>query len=62
MDNEYIEAQRKSTPAVSVSRMLPTLRIGDGLVVQAYDEQQRFAPVMWSCFTAPLSTAQWFTG
>ncbi len=39
MDNKCSEAQRTSTPAVNGPSMLPTLRVGDGLIVQAYDEQ-----------------------
>jgi signal peptidase I len=39
MDHEYIDTQRTSTPAVSGPSMLPTLRVGDGLIVQAYDQQ-----------------------
>ena len=39
MDHEDTEAQRTSPPFVSGPSMRPTLRAGDGLVVQAYDEQ-----------------------
>ncbi len=39
MDREDIDAKRTSTIFVSGPSMRPTLRIGDELIVQAYDEQ-----------------------
>ncbi len=39
MDHEDLETQRTSPSFVSGPSMLPTLRVGDGLIVQAYNQQ-----------------------